>query len=339
MYCLFCKNILMSATATIPAFCFFSYGLRMLSFLPSPVLFIINIILIPLNSIVIATPIQLIGLLRLLLPFRPVVKALESTNYWLYRIWVFNNSWIIRLTNGIKWHLSGDQIPHIKRSCVVISNHMSWADIIIISCVFRGYIPVTKFFMKHSLIYIPFVGLACYALGMPFLRRYPREKLLKNPKLRETDIKNTKKACQRLLLTPSSLINFVEGTRYTPVKAKLARSQYRHLMPPKAASVAIALGEIGDHAECIFNTTLVYPYNRYPNRPFIDLLKGRMRDVYADIRIIGISAKNTGDYLGDKQYKHDITMKLRELWHEKDERIDEILRQCGVIENQLNSGK
>ncbi len=302
----------------------------MLSFLPSPILFIINIILIPLNSIIIATPIQVIGLLRLLLPFTPVVKALERTNYWLYRIWVFNNSWIIALTNGIKWHLSGDPIPHVKRSCIVISNHMSWADIIIISCVFRGYIPVTKFFMKHSLIYIPFIGLACYALGMPFLRRYPREKLLKNPRLREADIKSTKRACQRLLLTPSSLINFVEGTRYTPVKARAARSQYRHLMPPKAASVAIALGEIGKEVECIFNTTLVYPYNRYPSRPFIDLLKGRMRDVYADIRIIKAGPENTGDYLGDKAYKHAFTMKLRDLWHEKDARIGRILEECGI---------
>lgn len=303
----------------------------MLAFLPSPILLLLNCILIPLNCIVIATPIMLLGIIRFLFPLAFVIALVEKSNYYLYKTWVFFNAVILKITNNIKWDISGDEIPHITKSCVVISNHLSWADIIVLCCVYRGRIPTTKFFMKHSLIYIPFVGLACYALGMPFLRRYSREKLLKNPKLRNADIKSTKKACRRLALHSSSLINFVEGTRYTPVKAKLARSAYRHLMPPKAASVAIALGEIGKEIDFVFNTTLIYPDNMYPHKPFIDLMKGRLKEVKAHIEVIKVTDEITGDYLGDKEYKHTFTMHLRNLWQNKDAYIEDNLNSSNKM--------
>ncbi|MCR5536844.1 MAG: 1-acyl-sn-glycerol-3-phosphate acyltransferase [Succinivibrio sp.] len=296
----------------------------MLSFLPAPILFIINIILIPGNSIILSLPIMLLGILRFLIPVHAVTALIEQTNLLLYRYWVFNNTLIMHLTNPLKWHISGDPIPEVKNSCVVISNHLSWADILILSTIYRGHIPTTKFFMKHSLIYIPLVGLACYALGMPFLRRYPKEKLLKNPELRLKDIETTKAACRRLAFAPTSLINFVEGTRYTPDKAKLARSPYKHLMPPKVASLAIALSQIGKEIDVILNTTLYYPNNQYPHKPFIDLMCGRLSDIYADIQIIKPSAETQGDYLEDKVYKHDFTLYMRKLWTEKDELIEKL---------------
>lgn len=301
----------------------------MLSFLPSPILLLLNLILIPLNAILIATPVMLLGIVRLCLP-HSFTKFIESCNYVLYLIWVYNNDLIIKITCGVHWHISGDEVPELHgKSCVVISNHMSWADIVLLGCLYQGKIPTTKFFMKHSLIYIPFVGLACYAMGMPFLRRYSQEELLKNPSLRKRDIESTKKACRRLVYTPSSLINFAEGTRFTPEKAAKVNSPYAHLMPPKAASVAIALGEIGKDIDYIFNTTLVYP--EHSGKPFLDLLKGRLPHVYADIRVIRVTSKMTGDYLHDKVYKHNFTMCIRELWKEKDELIGQILSQHAAL--------
>ncbi len=302
----------------------------MLAWLPSPILLILNLILIPLNTIIIATPMQLLGLLRLILPVKPVIWVIDKCNYWLYRAWSFDTAVILAVTNNIKWHITGDAIPVVKNSCMVISNHLSWADILMICLIYRGKIPITKFFMKHSLIYIPFVGLACYAIGMPFLRRYPKEKLLKDPALREKDIKTTKAACKRLALSPAALINFVEGTRYTPEKAKIARSPYQNLMPPKAASLGVALGEIGRDIDCIFNTTLCYPRNRFPNKPFIDLLNGRLKDVYCNIEIIKTGPGLEGDYLNDKVYKHDFTMRVRDLWQKKDAVIEGQLEAAGI---------
>ena len=176
--------------------------------------------------------------------------------------------------------------------------------------------------MKHSLIYIPFAGLACYALGMPFLRRYPKDKLLKNPKLRNKDIQTTKAACKRLVQFPATLINFVEGSRYTPQKAKLSKSPYSNLLPPKAASLGVALSEIGNEVEYIFNTTFYYPDSH--GKPFIDMMFGRIKYVYANIEILSKDQMPKGNYLEDKQFKHDFTMYIRDLWEQKDHLLDKL---------------
>ena len=291
----------------------------MLAFLPSPLLLILNCILIPLNVIVIATPMMFLGIIKFVLPFHFANVIVEKLNFYLYRAWGFNNRMIIALTNNVKWHITGDEVPVTNKSCIVMSNHISWLDILFIGCVYKGHIPTTKFFLKHSLIYIPFVGLACYALGMPFLRRYPKEKLLKNPALRTKDIETTRLACKRLVQFPTTLINFCEGSRFTPAKAKLARSPYQHLLPPKAASLGVAASEISKEVEYIFNTTFYYPDNKIG--AFKDMMFGRIKNVYVNIEIIKEKEKFDGNYLEDKQFKHDFTMYLRELWEKKDDLI------------------
>ena len=291
----------------------------MIAFLPSPILFVINLCLIVFNTILIATPILVLAIFRLVLPFNPIIRIIEKSNLFLYKIWVQINSFTIALTNKIDWQLDTATIPKIKNSCIIICNHQSWADIIMICHIFKGKIPVTKFFLKHSLIYIPFLGLACLGLGMPFLRRYSKQQLLKNPKLKYKDIESTNRACKHLIYSPSTLVNFVEGTRYTPQKAKLAKSSYEHLMPPKAASLGVALGQIGHDIDMLFNTTLRYPDNE--TDPFIDMLKGRLKTVYATVEPIKVTDNLVGDYLNEKQFKYSFTLWLRNLWEHKDKEL------------------
>ncbi|MBQ9275868.1 MAG: 1-acyl-sn-glycerol-3-phosphate acyltransferase [Succinivibrio sp.] len=303
----------------------------MLAFLPSPLLLLINLILVPLNSVLCALPILILGLLRPL-RLRKLNTLIDKVNYFFYRIWVWGNTCTLALTNRIDWRLSGDELPALNgKSCVVMSNHLSWADIIVIGNLYRGRIPITKFFMKHSLIYIPVIGLACYALGMPFLRRYTKEQMLKDPSLKTRDLETTNRACRSLVNSPSSLINFVEGTRYTQQKAAAARSPYRHLMPPKCASLAVALGNIGKDIDYLFNTTIIYPENH--GHIFADMFRGRLKVIYADIRVIKVTPEISGDYLNDKVYKHSFTMQVRKWWEEKDAWIDETLREGGYLKD------
>ena len=299
----------------------------MLSFLPAPLLFLLNFTLISVVTVVLAIPVFALALVRLLLPFKVVLALVDKVNQAVFYLWVSNNSFLMWLTNRIKWDIQGADIKKIQGSCFIISNHVTWTDIVMLGHIYRGKIPITKFFLKHSLIYIPILGQACYSLGMPFLRRYSRNELLKNPQLKMKDINATRKACLNLLEHPSSLVNFVEGTRYTPQKAAAQKSPYRHLMPPKAASLAIALGLIGEHIDCMLNTTLIYP-GKHEGSIFMQMLCGRLKHVIARVEVIDketIAKHMVGDYLYDKQFKHAFTMYLRDMWQRKDEQIEALL--------------
>ncbi len=299
----------------------------MLSFLPGPILLVFNLVVLSVVTLILALPIFLGALIRLILPVKPVLKSLDGLYQGIFWLWAHFLACEITLTNKTKWDIAGLEGLKVNKACMIISNHLSWADIVMLIVIFRGRIPITKFFLKHSLIYIPIIGQVCFALGMPFLRRYTRSEILKNPKLKTKDLDATRKACLSVIEHPSTLVNFVEGTRYTKAKAKAQKSPYQNLMPPKAASLAVALGIIGSRLDCILNTTLQYPQND-GGKVFIDLLKGRLHAVIARVEVIDahtIQSELVGDYMSDKQFKRSFTKKLRDLWQAKDEQIAELL--------------
>ena len=80
---------------------------------------------------------------------------------------------------------------------------------------------------------MPFLGLAWWALDFPFMKRHSATYLQKHPEARGEDLAATRKACERFALLPTSVMNFVEGTRYTAAKHKASKSPYRHLLRPR----------------------------------------------------------------------------------------------------------
>ncbi|MFP3441738.1 1-acyl-sn-glycerol-3-phosphate acyltransferase, partial [Pantoea sp. SIMBA_133] len=85
---------------------------------------------------------------------------------------------------------------------LVISNHRSWTDIFILFMALHRRIPMPRFFLKHQLIWIPIVGLAFWALEFPFMRRFSREQLAKNPKLATIDRESTERVCRQARNAP-----------------------------------------------------------------------------------------------------------------------------------------
>ena len=60
----------------------------------------------------------------------------------------------------------------------------------------------------------------------------------KYPEKKGKDIEATRKSCERYKDEPITLINFIEGTRFTPEKHAVQRSPYQHLLKPKAGGLA-----------------------------------------------------------------------------------------------------
>lgn len=74
------------------------------------------------------------------------------------RLWLACNALVIRLTTRIDWQVEDDTRLRKEGWYLIISNHMSWTDIVVLGHLFRDRLPVPKFFMKHELIYIPLLG-------------------------------------------------------------------------------------------------------------------------------------------------------------------------------------
>ncbi|MFR9718866.1 acyltransferase [Aeromonas diversa] len=290
----------------------------MLTFLPGPLMFLLSALLTITQTAFWATLILCFSLLKLL-PI-PLLSALCSRiNNLLMRGWLECNTLIMGLTNRIEWEIEDNTRLRQEGWYLVVCNHLSWTDIVVLGHLFRGRIPVPKFFMKHELIYIPLLGLACWGLDMPFMRRYSREFLLRNPHLRGKDIETTRSACEKFRHIPTTVINFVEGTRFTEAKRERSRSPYRRLMAPKAAGLAFTLAAMGEQFDKMINVTLSYPDNR--ETPFKDFMMGRMTRIRVHIEELPIEGAMVGDYFNDKQFKRGFQQWLNALWAEKEARL------------------
>ncbi|QJT32485.1 acyltransferase [Aeromonas media] len=288
------------------------------SLLPGPLVLFISTSMTILFTALCASLILLVSLVKLLLPIPAFGRACSRLNNGFMRLWLACNALVISLTTRIDWQVEDDTRLRKDGWYLIISNHMSWTDIVVLGHLFRDRLPVPKFFMKHELIYIPLLGLACWGLDMPFMRRYSREFLLRNPHLRGKDIETTRHACEKFRHIPTTVINFVEGTRFTEEKREATR--YQHLMPPKAAGLAFTLAAMGEQFDSLINVTISYPDNA--EAPFKDFLMGRMKRIRVRIEELPVDGQLVGDYFNDKQFKRGFQAWLNQRWQEKDEVLE-----------------
>jgi 1-acyl-sn-glycerol-3-phosphate acyltransferase len=237
-------------------------------------------------------------------------------------LWASVNAGILALTNQIQWQVEGETDLDNQSWYLLLSNHRSWADIVVLCCVFKDRIPMPKFFLKQQLLYVPFLGLACLALDMPFMRRYSREYLLKNPDKRGQDLATTRRSCEKFRHIPTTIVNYVEGSRFRPQHRITKPTPYKHLLPPKSGGIAYTLAAMGDQFSHIIDVTLAYPDNI--THPFKDMLMGRMKRIVVKIRVLPVDESVRGDYFNDKRYKRSFQRWLGSLWEEKDKELDKI---------------
>ncbi len=293
-------------------------------------LLFLNVFLVVINSAFCSVVICCIALIKMILPIAPLQAACTLGANKMMWLWATVNDRILAVSNRIEWNIEGVNTLKKDGWYLVISNHMSWADIVVLCCVFKDRIPMTKFFLKQQLLYVPFIGMACWALDMPFMRRYSRAYLLRHPEKRGQDLATTRRSCQKFVHTPTTVVNYVEGTRFTEEKQRTSRGDFMHLLPPKSGGIAYTLAAMGEQFDSIIDVTLAYPQNR--DTPFKDMLMGKMTQIVVYNRELPIDDNVSGDYFNDKPYKRQFQLWLNNLWHEKDRRLDEIY--CSVEKNK-----
>ncbi len=280
-------------------------------------------LLLLLNTLTLIGPMLLIALGKLVLPGKALKTACSRGVMWIAETWAELNKLIFATLLPVQWDIRGGAQLHQSTSYLVISNHQSWVDIPALVQAFNRKTPYFKFFLKQQLIWVPFLGLAFWALDYPFMKRYSKEFLAKHPQLKGQDLLITKLACEKFKELPVTVVNYLEGTRCTPAKQAQQGSPYQYLLKPKAGGVAFVLAALGEQLDAVLDVTVVYPGERIPG--FWDLISGQVPKVIVDIQTRALDpALWQGDYENDAEFRQYVQGWVTGLWQAKDARIAQI---------------
>lgn len=296
----------------------------MLFGLPSPVRGMLAALLLIANILLWVPILMVFAVIKLVLPLRPVRLAVDPILVGIAETWIAGNSAWMALTHRTHWDVQGLEGLNRHNWYLVNANHQCAADIFVMQHLLNRRIPLLKFFIKQQLIWVPLMGLAWWALDFPFMRRHSEAQLQKHPEMRAKDQEATRRACAKFALIPTSVTNFMEGTRFTPAKHARQQSPYRHLLKPKAGGVALALNAMGDKFQSVLDVTIVYP-DGIPG--FWAFLCGNMHRVVVRIQSRPIPQHLLGsDYSNDAAVREAFSVWAQQLWSEKDAQISALLQ-------------
>ena len=278
----------------------------------------LSILLLTFNTLVITASLIPPALLKLLVPVDAARRIADQMLSALASTWVaINNALITAVRPGARWDVQGVAGLRPRGWYLVLSNHQSWVDILVLQRVFHGHVPFLKFFLKRELIWVPVIGLAWWALDFPFMNRGSSRGS------RSQDLEATRRACEKFKRIPTSVMNFVEGTRSTPAKRAELKSPYRHLLKPKVGGLGIALATMGEQFEAMLDVTIVYPQG--PPR-FWDLMSGRLETVIVRVQAREIPPELVSTAAGAERAQHRrLSRWVEQYWQEKDELIETLL--------------
>ena len=249
-------------------------------------------------------------------------KKVDETNIRITNSWLTVNNWLIdHVLPNTEWDITIDEDLdlNLQGRYLMTCNHQSWVDTTVNQYFGLTRMPLTRFFTKWELIFIPFVGQAFKILGFPMMKRHSKEQIAKNPELKYRDMEEARKSCEQLLSQPFTLLNYLEGTRFTPEKHAQQQSPYQNLLKPKAGGLALALNILGDQVDALVDMTIVYP-NGAPG--YGEFWLGEVPRIAVDLRKIEIPTwVHGGNYEDDAEFREKFQHWVDELWTEKDQLI------------------
>ncbi|HPV52102.1 MAG TPA: acyltransferase [Smithella sp.] len=296
----------------------------MLNFLPSKLVGAIAGLLLVVNVLFWITILFIFTLPKILIPWPSLLKVINKILQWIGENWIACNSGWMWLTQKTRWDVQGAENLNHEGWYMVVSNHQSWVDILVMQHLLNRKIPLLKFFIKRELIKVPLMGFAWWALDFPFLYRHSSEYLKQHPEQAGKDFEATRKACEKFATIPTSVMNFLEGTRFTPAKHDKQKSEYKFLRP-KSGGLALALNVLGEKFSSMLDITIVYP-DGIPG--FGDFLCGRVKRITVRMRTIEIpKTLLQGDYENDQAFRDSMHKWVQKLWREKDKQIQALMKK------------
>lgn len=286
------------------------------------------ILLLPLIGLSILAhilPLLAVALLKVLLPLPGLRRACNGVLTAIAESWIGVNNWCWDRFTPTRLDVLGLEPGQLQRDghYLVLANHQSWVDILVLQKVFNRRAPLLRFFLKRQLFWVPLLGLAWWALDFPFMGRYTPRQVARNPELAGRDIAATRRACEKFRIIPVSIMNFVEGTRFTAAKHDAQHSPYRHLLKPKSGGVAFVLDAMGPGLQAILDVSIAYPQGR---PAMLDLLAGRIDRIRVRVRMRPLPGHLAdGDYQNDREFRVRFQKWMNGLWEHKDADLAQLL--------------
>ncbi len=280
-------------------------------------------LLIAASTVVHVVPLIMVAVIKALLPFKRLRTASNSLLTGMAESWIGVNSWVIDRCFRTRIEVQENVALRPEGHYLVLANHQSWVDIVVMQKVFNRRIPLLRFFLKRQLFWVPLLGLAWWALDFPFMGRHTPKQIARHPELAGRDIAATRRACEKFREIPVSIMNFVEGSRFTPAKHARQRSPYRYLLKPKAGGVAFVLDAMGEGLHAILDVTITYPGGR-PS--MMDLAADRIPTIRVHVRQRPIPPELLqGDYQNDRRFRVQFQKWINGLWQQKDADVSRLL--------------
>ena len=254
------------------------------------------------------------------MPVKSWYRTLMKVALLFPAIWATISGKFLKLRRH-RWKIEGEGNLSPYRWYILISNHQTWLDILVLGCVFSHKIPVIKFFMKRELLWsLPVLGLSCWFLGYPFLRRHAHHEVHRKPELRRQDIETTKKACEKFKEFPTTIMNFVEGARFTKVKQRHQSSPYLHLLKPKSGGIAVVIKELQHELSGILNVTIHY------SQPLTlwKYFSGDFSTIIVHYELLPVTTDLIGDYYENRNFRRYFHKWLNAIWKRKDLLLNEL---------------
>jgi 1-acyl-sn-glycerol-3-phosphate acyltransferase len=256
--------------------------------------------------------------MKIIIPINHIREIIITLMGWIYTLAVWCDDFLLMHMIDIKLDVKGLKKQYPEKFYIIIANHQSWNDIFILQHLFNRRAPLLKFLVKRELIFLPIVGLICWAYDYPFLRRHSTKGQRANNEQQPKDAATLEKALHSFISYPASIINLVEGTRFSPVKARIQKSPYDYLLRPRAGGLTTMLEILGNRVGIIIDVTIVYDCE---DPTFWNLLCGKCKSVY-----VSINEHATSEIAQINDIKA-ISTWINSVWREKDMKIKAI-QQC-----------
>lgn len=286
------------------------------------------LLVMAMSTVVLTVPLCVCAIGKFLAPAGAIRDTFRKLLAKIAESWISINNGILSLQRYPRWDVVLPSDLDRKGCYLVSCNHQSWVDILVLQRWFNRRLPLLRFFLKSQLIWVPFLGVAWWALDFPFMRRVSKEKLARRPGLKGRDLENARKACEKFRNIPVSMMTFPEGTRFSTDKQIAGGRPFRHLLSPRVGGIGQVLYALGDELDALIDVTIVYPQSAGTAKAptFWELVSGRIPEIHVRVEKRPIPAELLNrNFSADRRFRRELESWVNGLWREKDDLISELL--------------